>query len=370
MAEAYDRRTPRTAIRGQRWCSFIKIVMGYDPRSSVLIVGMPSSGKSTYLWALVENMNINSGSKKLINGWCIGDITDELQRVTRVFKDRNDAGNMTQTVAGDYKYVYLFQAWKQYLRWVPFHIFTYKVFAPEVPGEWVKNIIEEIEPEANYSYRNEFYQFKNLFFTSSALIVLVECGSNPNWREQLRSDFSSFQIMLRRPTIAPIYRSICVVLSKADDSFKEFPGQDLVRLPAPLSYWAARNPNAKHNLPTELGNVSEFKISKVIETPETCDNDELQEAIALDFLRAHAPEAASILSNISQREDVKLMVMFGSSTGLRGSLKPLHSRDPINLFLPFSWTLRRLSIIRFFAILTRLFTIVSVICVLYYLMHR
>ena len=202
-----------------------------------------------------------------------------------------------------------------------------------------------------------------MFFTSSALIVLVECGSNPNWREQLRSDFSSFQIMLRRPTIAPIYRSICVVLSKADDSFKEFPGQDLVRLPAPLSYWKARNPNA------ELGPVSEFKISKVIETPETCDNDELQEAIALDFLRAHAPEAASILSNISQREDVKLRVMFGSSTGIRGSLKPLHSTDPINLFLPFSWTLRRLSIIRFFAILTRLFTIVSVICILYYLMH-
>ena len=49
MAEVYDRRTPKTAIRGQRWCSFIKIIMGYDPRSSVLIVGMPSSGKSKFL---------------------------------------------------------------------------------------------------------------------------------------------------------------------------------------------------------------------------------------------------------------------------------------------------------------------------------
>ena len=360
----------KTYWLGKMFSRFIKLIMGYDPQSSVLIVGMPSSGKSTYLWSLVENSNKIDGSKKLINGWCIGDITAELQRVTTIFKGKNDAGTMTQTVAGDYKHVYIFRAWKQYLRWVPFHIFKYEVFAPEVPGEWVKNIIDEIDLDPNDKYHDQFSHFKSLFFTSSALIVLTECGSDPKWREKLCSDFSAFQRMLRRTNIAPIYRSICVVLSKADDSFREFPGQDLVRLPANLSYWSLLNPNAPDKHPSELGNVSEFKISQVIESPENVDNAELQEAMALDFLRAHAPEAARILSNISQREDVKLMVMFGSSTGLRGSLKPLHSRDPINLFLPFAWTLGRLSIIRFFAILTRLFIIVTVICFLFFLISN
>ena len=345
------------------WVS--QFLLGYDPKSSVVVIGMPSSGKSTYLWALSESMSRIDRNKSVVNGWCYSDTKKELDVFAREFTSKIKANIKSQTTGKDYKELPLFSGWKAYLGWVPFALWRYEVCSPDVPGEWIRALANQEETPADGLFRVEYQRFRRLLRDSPAVIVMVDCCVGENWQDALETQLKDFQ-MLFNSSMAESnrYRSVCVVLAKADELVNKFSERNNVQLPTELSYCASWCQPGEGLIQHHDG-VTSFNIASNLDAESSKDQVNLHMALALDYLRAHAPAVANILTNMIGRADLKMTVMFGSSIGIRGTHIPgerkLKCENPINLFLPFSWTMQRLGIVRLRGLLFRFFMVTTII---------
>lgn len=318
---------------------------------------MPSSGKTTYLWALTENMAREAGKRDRC-GWCLGNTMPDFDLWAEEFKRRVEAGDPSNTTETDYREHPLFDAWKHRLGWVPFSIWRYRIRSPEVPGEWIRSICNRKENSAP-----GFRSFRNLLLKSPALIVMIECAQGANWREAMTKDLVHFQRLMKYlEDENSMYRSVCVVLSKVD-SFRALPNdkdigsseRNIVALPESKSFlgsWAkqGKNPQSVNSEGLVTFRIDEQLVKRKDEPIE-------QEAIAQDFLRVHVPDCSKLFRNLSEFPNLKVTIMFGSSLGFATearSPKKLKSESPVNLYLPFSWSLDRLALLRLRAILNRL----------------
>ncbi len=307
-----------------------------------LVIGMPSSGKSTYLWALSAYINRHHDKLEGEGAWQIDHSTGALDGFARDFKERSDAGKGTQTIG--FLDVPLFRAYRSGLSWVPGGVFSMLVRSPDVPGEWIRMLADGVyspKEEWNGESKKHFKEFQGLLDRASALIVLVECGSDAAWAKTMEFQLEQFVRLLKpREGMASRFRAVTIVLSQVDRAIAEQASIRRIRIPRDKSYIAQWFPQVGEN-----GQVVNLDLKNRLED-KTWEDDLAQHALAMDFLRSQAPVAANLVAGLAANPSFRVLVAFGSSLGFNGSTRPLECADPINLLRPFFFSLREISKVR------------------------
>lgn len=319
--------------------------LGGATSGDVLILGFPSSGKSTYLWALHDHLSSDRIPSRG-NHWRVSEPTSVFGAFAREFHGKANDGKKLQTT--QYSPLELFRVYHRFLWWVPGGIYNFRVTAPDVPGEWISHIASGATvPKAGSGWPEaEFEEFRRSLFAARAFVLLLGgCTANDAAAtlEQEIKDFVELVNMLKEKRMQ--YRSATFVLGKADQLVRhgKSRGRATFRIATAQSYlarWGFVDSGAESLMKVRLRDQFEAAVG---------NRDDMQvpfhHALAMDYLRSFVPKSSNRLDKLWQEKGYRLgiQVMFGSSLGLGGSTKPLECRDPINLWPPILHSIDRLS---------------------------
>lgn len=317
--------------------------LGGSSSGDVLILGFPSSGKSTYLWALHAHL---SSDRIPSHGhdWRVSDPSVELGSFSREFEEKAEKGERLQTT--QYSSFELFDVHHRFLWWMPGGMYSFRVNAPDVPGEWITHIAEGgSAPKEGWS-EVEFAAFRKSVFSARAFVFLLGGCTAPDAAATLRKEITAFTTLVRQlKKHTGKFRSATFVLAKVDELLKQgrSKGGATFRIAKEQSYLAqwgiAETADAslmkvrlRDQIEAAAGNKTSLQIP-------------LHHALAMDYLRSIAPKAANQLDKLWEERGYRLrvQVMFGSSIGLAGTSKPLECRNPVNLWTPLIHSIDQLS---------------------------
>lgn len=275
--------------RGRRW--------------SLGIIGLHNSGKTSWLFSLLQGAETQSRSGL---GWRV------IRRAKNAAKivDKPFAGESQEgTPEGMFSRGSLIKVRRRSLGRLPAIPGIgsgHWLEVSEVAGETVKRLADgglSVLGEARGDVKKAMEALDDYLNRADMLICLVELDEAGNLAAPL-DELKKVLTQGPRAGLPAIKRPVTILLTKAD-KLRSRPGQDLVRLPRSKSSLVALLETT--SLPEIAAAVSgfatddatvEFSVSRLIMMSEARDSLEVQERIAVDFLQSISYSAARELVNL------------------------------------------------------------------------
>jgi hypothetical protein len=283
---------------------------------SVALLGLPSSGKTSFLYALTH------ASARGRHRWIIGLHTKEFERLTGDPNERQEG-----TPVGEFRPARLFEMSRPWLGAIGVRRgpgFVREVIIPEIAGETVERYA--LGRELMESERSAVGRLKDYLHHSDEVLFLVGIdgtqGANngrlrPDSVESaMLSSVKALRTILKdmqdgRERDEPIFVSLLVTKR---DRLHGTP-LDRVRLASAESSLArlARRPGfrwlASEGLVADGGDEVVFSVKEVCGNARAKHDLDIQEAAAADFLRCHAPRAAADLAELAAQPGISLRLL-------------------------------------------------------------
>lgn len=281
---------------------------------SVALLGLPSSGKTSYLYALTHT------SARGRHRWIIGLHTKEFERLTGDPNERQEG-----TPVGEFRPARLFEMSRPWLGALGLRRGpgpAREVVIPEIAGETVERYA--LGRELKDAERTAVGKLKAYLHHSDEVLFLVGIdGAQGTGRLRPESveaamlgSVKALRTVLKdmqdgRERDEPIFVSLLVTKR---DRLRGTP-MDRVRLRSAESALArlARRPGfrwlASEGLVVDGGEEVAFGINDVCGHARARHDLDVQEAAAADFLRCHAPRAAADLADLAAQPGISLRLL-------------------------------------------------------------
>lgn len=281
---------------------------------SVALLGLPSSGKTSYLYALTHT------SARGRHRWIIGLHTKEFERLTGDPNERQEG-----TPVGEFRPARLFEMSRPWLGALGLRRGpgpAREVVIPEIAGETVERYA--LGRELKEAERTAVGKLKAYLHHSDEVLFLVGIdGAQGTGRLRPESveaamlgSVKALRTVLKdmqdgRERDEPIFVSLLVTKR---DRLRGTP-MDRVRLRSAESALArlARRPGfrwlASEGLVVDGGEEVAFGINDVCGHARARHDLDVQEAAAADFLRCHAPRAAADLADLAAQPGISLRLL-------------------------------------------------------------
>jgi hypothetical protein len=281
---------------------------------SVALLGLPSSGKTSYLYALTHT------SARGRHRWIIGLHTKEFERLTGDPNERQEG-----TPVGEFRPARLFEMSRPWLGALGLRRGpgpAREVVIPEIAGETVERYA--LGRELKEAERTAVGKLKDYLHHSDEVLFLVGIdGAQDTGRLRPESveaamlgSVKALRTVLKdmqdgRERDEPIFVSLLVTKR---DRLRGTP-MDRVRLRSAESALArlARRPGfrwlASEGLLVDGGDEAVFGVNDVCGHARARHDLGIQEAAAADFLRCHAPRAAADLAELAAQPGISLRLL-------------------------------------------------------------
>lgn len=281
---------------------------------SVALLGLPSSGKTSYLYALTHT------SARGRHRWIIGLHTKEFERLTGDPNERQEG-----TPVGEFRPARLFEMSRPWLGALGLRRGpgpAREVVIPEIAGETVERYA--LGRELKEAERTAVGKLKDYLHHSDEVLFLVGIdGAQGTGRLRPESveaamlgSVKALRTVLKdmqdgRERDEPIFVSLLVTKR---DRLRGTP-MDRVRLRSAESALArlARRPGfrwlASEGLLVDGGDEAVFGVNDVCGHARARHDLGVQEAAAADFLRCHAPRAAADLAELAAQPGISLRLL-------------------------------------------------------------
>jgi hypothetical protein len=295
---------------------------------SVALIGLAGSGKTSFLFALRHAHDRPTALR-----WLWPASNAQLEQTAP-----HPGELLPSTAPGTFKVARLHvlrRKWRRPpslpARWLPPWLrLPRRVNVPEVAGEYVRDFARGASAEGRVGEGQEVFRQFGAYLSSCDEVLFLAGLRSPRAEGVLRQESvgsSAYEAAdcldkilghIRASRASgrhdPIFATFVVTKR---DAVRGIPGLDVVRLPVSESALVRLSSSVEaaarlYRIDEAEGEVS-FSLNGAADAAG--GDVDLQEAIAVDFLACHAPEAAKLLAGIAQRPGVSLRVLTGKPLG-------------------------------------------------------
>ncbi|MDB4632926.1 hypothetical protein OAG01_00615 [bacterium] len=326
------------------------------------IMGLPNSGKTSWLHALVNGAVSHATHHR---HWHLGAVESRFATMT------GGQGGVAQaaTDADTFKVARLCKVYRPWFASLPASVplrSSYWLTIPEVAGETVRKIAVPRADEAESPAATEYIEF--LGSCDSVMCFVGIDGENSDAESELRPEESitssilAFERVLgeaikRRSRAERSYPLVATILVTKIDLLKDKPSIDMIEVnrdQSSVAEYLQQNADARlEQMLLQWGSdadVMRMSVTGLLTSAVSRGNLDLQERIAADFLRCHAPTAAMHLARLCALEDLDVRFFLSAPYGQRfvdarganvfpspDEIKPAMVYEPLEEAMERSW---------------------------------